>query len=109
MDSLIFVDISATRNQARQAFPKDIHKFLKSLSMAAYRHNFTAMPEMKWATLNDLTSYYLHNQFLMLKRKLKGYFVYTIWQNNELKCNTYNEYQFLQLAKKILNGDPRPI
>jgi hypothetical protein len=63
------------------------------------------MYEPNWTQLNAETSYYLHNQYLLKKKKIKGYFVYTVWDNNVLKYNSYNEYQFLQLAWKICHNE----
>src|ERR1700709_2005590 len=65
---------------------------------------FGEMFEIKWVPLSPETLYYCHNQFVLKKRKVKSYFVYTVWEHNIMVFITYNEYQFLQIARKILNN-----
>ena len=62
------------------------------------------MQEINWVQLQPESFYYLHQQYLFKKRKVNSYFVYTIWQEEELKLNTYNEYQFSRIAYKIFHG-----
>lgn len=59
------------------------------------------MAEIRWAVLNTITSYCVYGQFLLLKRTLKGYFVYSVWQNNEMVYICYNEFQFVRLVSAL--------
>ena len=63
------------------------------------------MAQISWMVLNTETSYFLHNHFLLFRRQLKGYFVYTIWFDNKMLYNSYNEYQFSQIAELIIRGE----
>ena len=84
---------------------KVIHKFPEYLPLAANNPNFVVMSLINWAVLNPDTSYYLHNQYLLFRRRLKGYFVYTIWRDNVMVYNSYNEYQFLQISSGIIKDE----
>ena len=62
------------------------------------------MLEINWVALSPETLYYCHEKYILKKRKIKSYFVYTIWENNIMMLNTYNEYEFICVACKIINN-----
>lgn len=63
------------------------------------------MFQIDWLKLNPETYYYCMDQYVFKKKKLKDYYVYTIWESEVLRFNTVNEYVFNKLAGKILNGE----
>ena len=63
------------------------------------------MSAIEWKALNAETSYCQYREYLLKKRRLKGYFVYTVWWNDVLMHTCYNDFQFTELANKILNND----
>jgi hypothetical protein len=60
------------------------------------------MPAIAWVKLTPETSFYCHDQYVFKKKKLKGYYVYTVWENEVLKFNTVSEYEFMELVQNIL-------
>ena len=63
------------------------------------------MFSIAWLRLSQESLYYCHDQYVFKKRKLKDYYVYTIWENEVLRFNTVNEYLFNKIANKILNHE----
>ena len=61
------------------------------------------MQTIAWVKLTPETSFYCYEQYVFKKKKLKEYFVYTIWENEVLMFNTVSEYEFIEVAEKILN------
>ena len=62
------------------------------------------MFEIDWKKLGPDTHYYTHGNYIFKRRKVKEYFVYSIWENNEMMFNTYNQWDFLRRAKAIVGG-----
>ena len=62
------------------------------------------MFEIDWKKLGPDTHYYAHDKYVFKRRKVKEYFVYSIWENNEMMFNTYNQWDFLRRAKSIMEG-----
>lgn len=66
------------------------------------------MNEVEWVQYDTRTYYYQHQEYLLKKKVVNSYHVYTIWQNEEMKFNTYNEFEFMRIVRYILQNIPVP-